>query len=212
MKSFSNVCELNNKKLNESKKVDIDNQRVKLVTTIKKLYGISNFNALSESEKSTYKSIINEMWSPITGLNTKGLKFINEGELYDAYKFDPLLLNLGVYKFIESKGFNVKNFYMIDTNEKGVSDISREATEDERKFNRFVWRLATQQGWGRGDAAYEIGVEQVYIEDLKDHKFILNVAWGPNGKAPMLLMDIDSMKFLYDYYLKILEKHKNDKK
>lgn len=79
MKSFNSVY--NDKKavaINESKKA-IDGEKAALVAKIKQEYGINDFNALKESEKSQFRSMINEMWNKETGLTEAGVLFINEG-------------------------------------------------------------------------------------------------------------------------------------
>ena len=81
MRSFSNVQENNANRILNEKKVKADSQRVELLSAIKKTYGISNFKTLSESEKSVYRNMINEMWDSVEGLNGRGLKFVNESEI-----------------------------------------------------------------------------------------------------------------------------------
>ena len=81
MRSFSSVQESNANRILNDKKIKADSQRVELLSAIKKTYGVSNFNILSESEKSVYVKMINEMWDSINGLNEKGLKFVNESEI-----------------------------------------------------------------------------------------------------------------------------------
>ena len=81
MRSFSQVNESNVNRIVNDKRIKADSQRVELLSAIKKTYGISNFKTLSESEKSVYKNMINEMWDSVEGLNEKGLKFVNESEI-----------------------------------------------------------------------------------------------------------------------------------
>jgi hypothetical protein len=57
-----------------------ENQRVELVNAIKREYGISDFSTLDEKERKACHKFISEMWSPETGLNEKGIDFINEGK------------------------------------------------------------------------------------------------------------------------------------
>ena len=78
MKSFDSVY-------NNSKNVAINEQqrlatadKARLIAAIKHEYGVKDFNALTESEKASYKAMIDEMWDSYTGLNDKGVAFINE--------------------------------------------------------------------------------------------------------------------------------------
>lgn len=78
MKSFNTVYNKErNNAINEQKAV-ADNDHAKLLAAIKKEYGVYDFASLSESEKASFKNIINEMWDRNNGLNEKGIAFVNE--------------------------------------------------------------------------------------------------------------------------------------
>lgn len=81
MRNFSEVYNSKLDKINESKRINADKQRLDLLSAIKREYGISSFNTLSESEKNVYTKMIHEMWDSVDGLNEKGLKFVNESEV-----------------------------------------------------------------------------------------------------------------------------------
>ncbi len=81
MRSFLDVQKECENKINESRKVAIDNERLQLLGAIKREYGISDFKALTESERTVFTNIIHSMWSPSEGLNESGIKFVNEGEV-----------------------------------------------------------------------------------------------------------------------------------
>ena len=81
MRKFSEVYNSKLDKINESKRINADKQRLDLLSAIKREYGISSFNTLSESEKNVYTKMIHEMWDSVDGLNEKGLKFVNESEV-----------------------------------------------------------------------------------------------------------------------------------
>lgn len=80
MNTFSNACQNSKANVLSEKKVIVDRQHNDIVNAIKKEYGISSFNALSESEKKSYKSLILEMWNPTDGLTKKGERFLNESK------------------------------------------------------------------------------------------------------------------------------------
>jgi energy-converting hydrogenase A subunit M len=80
MKSFENVYNTSkNVALNEQQKV-FAADKAKLLAAIKHEYGVKDFNTLSEAEKSSYKSMLNEMWNSSTGMTEKGIAFLNESK------------------------------------------------------------------------------------------------------------------------------------
>jgi energy-converting hydrogenase A subunit M len=80
MKSFENVYNTSkNVALNEQQKV-FAADKAKLLASIKHEYGVKDFNSLSEAEKSSYKSMLNEMWNSSTGMTEKGVAFLNESK------------------------------------------------------------------------------------------------------------------------------------
>ena len=80
MKSFENVYNTSkNVALNEQQKV-FAADKAKLLAAIKHEYCVKDFNSLSEDEKSSYKSMLNEMWNSSTGMTEKGIAFLNESK------------------------------------------------------------------------------------------------------------------------------------
>lgn len=80
MKSFENVYNTSkNVALNEQQKV-FAADKAKLLAAIKHEYGVKEFNSLSEAEKASYKSMLNEMWNSSTGMTEKGVAFLNESK------------------------------------------------------------------------------------------------------------------------------------
>ena len=78
MKSYNSVYKKEREiSLNEHKAA-VTNDRARLIAAMKHEYGINDFASLNETEKAMYKTAISEMWSPETGLNEKGIAFINE--------------------------------------------------------------------------------------------------------------------------------------
>ena len=81
MRKFSEVYNSSKKVVNEQKRAEADKDRIQLLKAIRRTYGISDFNSLSESEKTEYRNLILEMWDKTEGLNEKGINFINESEI-----------------------------------------------------------------------------------------------------------------------------------
>ena len=81
MRNFLEVYNTNKERVDESNRISADKQRVELLKALKREYGIQDFKSLSESEKTTYKRMNNEMWDANNSLNEKGLKFGNESEI-----------------------------------------------------------------------------------------------------------------------------------
>lgn len=78
MKSFDSVYNISKKiAINEQQRI-ATSEKARLIAAIKHEYGVKDFNSLKESEKSSYKAMIDEMWNASTGLNEKGIAFINE--------------------------------------------------------------------------------------------------------------------------------------
>lgn len=115
MRSFSTVQENNANRILNEKRVKADSQRVELLSAIKKTYGISNFKTLSESEKSVYKNMINEMWDSVEGLNERGLKFVNESEITLSKDSKDEVIK----KFIEQEfRKNIEDYILVVLNKK----------------------------------------------------------------------------------------------
>lgn len=136
MRSFSIVQENNANRILNEKKVKADSQRVELLSAIKKTYGISNFKTLSESEKSVYRNMINEMWDSVEGLNERGLKFVNESEITLSKESKDEVIK----KFIEQEfRKNLEDYILVVlnkkvTNNKPVNVRSRVLELTGRKF------------------------------------------------------------------------------
>ena len=62
MRKFSEVYNSSKKVVNEQKRAEADKDRIQLLKAIRRTYGISDFNSLSESEKTEYRNLILEMW------------------------------------------------------------------------------------------------------------------------------------------------------
>lgn len=80
MKAYNEVYRGNKKAAQDSARRLYEQQRIKLVNAVKVDMGVNDFDVLSESERNYCRSLIREMWSPETGINQKGLAFLNEGK------------------------------------------------------------------------------------------------------------------------------------
>ena len=78
MKSFSSVYNNSRKEAKEEKQLIIEQEHVKIVNAMKKEFGVNDFGKLSDKEKQSYRSMLNEMWNRETGITEKGIKFLNE--------------------------------------------------------------------------------------------------------------------------------------
>lgn len=81
MRNFKDVYNDNKSKVDENLRIVADKERVELLGAIRQEYGVKDFKGLSESEKLQYKKLINEMWSPETGLNERGRMLVNESKM-----------------------------------------------------------------------------------------------------------------------------------
>lgn len=81
MRGFNQVLNESKQEVLSARQTKIDNERVAILEAVKTDYMItSKFKELPVSEQQKLKSIILEYWNPKTGLTSKGLKFLNEGE------------------------------------------------------------------------------------------------------------------------------------
>lgn len=78
MKSFSTAYYTSRKESHAEKAALIEQEHVKVVNAMKHEFGINSFANLSEAEKKSYKSMLNEMWTRENGLTDKGIKFLTE--------------------------------------------------------------------------------------------------------------------------------------
>lgn len=81
MKSFDSVYNTKRRDAINEQRLAADADKVKLVAAIKKEYGVNDFCNLSESEKASFRAMINEMWNRETGLNERGRSFLNESSV-----------------------------------------------------------------------------------------------------------------------------------
>lgn len=115
MRKFSEVYNSSKKVVNEQKRAEADKDRIQLLKAIRRTYGISDFNSLSESEKTEYRNLILEMWDKTEGLNEKGINFINESEIVlnnetsnpNIMKYEAMEFSNNLSKYINGAlGFN----------------------------------------------------------------------------------------------------------
>lgn len=78
MKSFSTAYHISRKENKAEKEALIEQEHIKIVAAMKHEFGINNFGTLTEAEKKSYRSMLNEMWTRENGLTEKGIKFLTE--------------------------------------------------------------------------------------------------------------------------------------
>lgn len=78
MKSFSTAYHISRKENKAEKEILIEQEHIKIVAAMKHEFGINNFGTLTEAEKKSYRSMLNEMWTRENGLTEKGIKFLAE--------------------------------------------------------------------------------------------------------------------------------------
>lgn len=78
MKSFSTAYHISRKENKAEKSATIAQEHSKIVAAMKHEFGINNFGTLSEAERQSYRTMLNEMWTRETGLTDKGIKFLTE--------------------------------------------------------------------------------------------------------------------------------------
>lgn len=78
MKNFSSAYYNSRKEVKEDKRLLVEQEHAKIVAAMKKTFAINNFSELNETERKSYRSMLNEMWNKETGLTEKGIKFLTE--------------------------------------------------------------------------------------------------------------------------------------
>ena len=78
MKTFSSAYYTSKKQVLSEKQALVEQEHSKIIAAMKKEYGINSFSTLNESEKQSYRSMLNAMWNKETGLTEKGIHFLTE--------------------------------------------------------------------------------------------------------------------------------------
>lgn len=81
MKSFNTVSKKQENNMLAEQQIVRDNDRARIVAAIKKEFGVNDFSKISEAERTSYKTMINEMWDRKTGITPAGVKFLNEAAI-----------------------------------------------------------------------------------------------------------------------------------
>lgn len=81
MRKFEEVLNESKQDVLAAKQNKIASEKAAILEAVKTDYMItSKFKDLSKTEQLKLKSVILEYWNPKTGLTSKGVKFLNEGE------------------------------------------------------------------------------------------------------------------------------------
>ena len=133
MKSFDNV-------LNKEKKVAINEQqkvfaadKARLVAAIKHEYGVKDFNSVNEAEKESYKAMISEMWNASTGLNEKGIAFIDESAAVLTEKSTDEQIEKYFKKEIKACLENVMECMILGKDCGCLVDLKKKVEEDSKR-------------------------------------------------------------------------------
>lgn len=78
MKTFSSAYYTSKRQTIAEKQKLVEQEHSKIIAAMKKEFGINSFSTLNESEKKSYRSMLNAMWNRNTGLTDKGIKFLTE--------------------------------------------------------------------------------------------------------------------------------------
>lgn len=78
MKTFSSAYYTSRKETIAEKTAIVEQEHAKIIAAMKKEFGINSFSTLNESEKASYRAMLNTMWNKETGLTEKGIKFLTE--------------------------------------------------------------------------------------------------------------------------------------
>lgn len=133
MKSFNTVYNKErNNAINEHKSV-IDNDHARLLAAIKKEYGINDFSTLSESEKASFKNIINEMWDRTNGLNEKGISFVNEAMKPLTEASTDKMIDNYIIKSLKPNADKIIQDLILDKESRFLADVKVTVERDTKK-------------------------------------------------------------------------------
>lgn len=78
MKSFNTAYQASRTQELAKRSNLVEQQHAEIVAAMKKEFGITDFSALNESERTSYRSMLKSMWNKETGITKKGVKFLTE--------------------------------------------------------------------------------------------------------------------------------------
>ena len=78
MKSFKHVYNKQRSTAVAEQRTTIEKDHARLVEAVKKEFVIDDFSKLNESDRESYRAMINKMWNKDEGLTEAGVAFINE--------------------------------------------------------------------------------------------------------------------------------------
>jgi len=144
MKNYASVYKNSKKVVNEAKAIDIDKEHGMILEAVKKEYGIHSFSELSEAERTEYKNIILDFWTPTDGLTQAGIDFINESLSLD--KFNNETSDATIKRFFqkEVKADATNYIYGIlsgNTNGQNANQLTSEIEKAiGRKYAPKIWK------------------------------------------------------------------------
>lgn len=78
MESFNDVYIKSKRAAIMEKRERIEREHAQVVSAVKRIYGVDDFNKLDECDRMYYRDLINNVWSKEDGLNEKGERLVNE--------------------------------------------------------------------------------------------------------------------------------------
>lgn len=162
MKSFANVYKASRTEANNIKSMNIDSDRKVIIDTIKSEYGISSFSSISESERTKYKNMLLEYWSPKSGITSAGKDFIAESK----QELSPKISDEAVKKIVQKQvRADATNFiYGILSKNTNGQNLSALKAEVEHSIERSI-SPKDFKNW-----VFEVLIKHLQSE-LKSYKF-----------------------------------------
>ena len=136
MKSFSTAYYNSRREVRSEKEALVEQEHSRLIATIKREYGVNNFGTLNESEKASYRSMINKMWNRETGLTPEGVKFINESVLTLTPESTPEQVEKTFRKEIRANLYNYIS--ILSGSSSNWEDASKLKTRLEKDLGRKI--------------------------------------------------------------------------
>lgn len=154
MRSFKEVLNSSREQVLESRKLQIDQQKIALLESIKSNLMITcKIKELPKNKQKEVLDILLEYWSPKKGINKAGIKLLEEGKLAIDAKSEPHAIELFAKKEVKD---HINEFMCAFVQNRGKQIVSRLQENIESRIGRKV----------KFDALFEM-TSSIVVQKLK---------------------------------------------
>lgn len=136
MKNFKEVLNSSKNQVLESRRLQIENEKIALLENIKSNLMITcKLKELSESKQKQILNMLLEYWSPKKGINRAGIKFLNENAMAITWESSPENIELFAKKEVRD---HINEFVNAFVNNKGRMIVERLQNNIESRCKRHL--------------------------------------------------------------------------